>query len=986
MFCFWTDVGVGHESRDKVDYSIHIWSPRAALLLLDLNVEGKSKSTVKFVRIRMPITPSSTSSPNNSSFASSPSTALQCQRCTTIYMASQYDFSAQEPQAEGRGHRTVHHTEHLGPYQEALAKANARWEARAKRLVIDRDESRSSNPTAENMSNVSSPPQLPNSAGFPGMAGPTEDTTQYTGYWNPLSTGMATNMFSTLPNTGNSSLSLFDNNLFAFGDNPAGQASQFQYSPFFPEPPIPQFTQASSGSGSQASASEHDADADVDEEFPQHISSPTITATQVPTAIPHRTTALVHRHTSHGHPPPSTPTPRRTLSGRPWYTVFQELKARISQMRGRVKTKARELVKKHYSFESTSEDNVNVINRNRVLATKLKTDSAFVYMDPDNRNVPYTLYRHAIIAEIISMVWFADKASDGAQYPDMFSDHCGIPLVLIALCLAATTETIRCELLNNARWLGVLLAYIRLPRPLLTYAATIPTRTICDTILQQCKVIVDEKTGQTCRYFRWQPGAWPPTGEQSSAASDLADSSDMEIIEPTQKTGAAQGCLYTGCTSSRIHCKCARRLCKKHCLAAGGCPLHQEQQQYQAKLSNAAARKEYIRRSSQHVEIGVWLKNDTEPNFFDLQDGFDWPYFQLDRAMLIKLGFDVNTSPEPFSFKIYSRTRSVWSTVFCDHNIVLSGDDHLFLKALDVTHPLDFDNHRTITVQSGTTDNIRQNLPAQRADVRKKLRGVRAWSVSSSESSANASSAESIAPHDSVVASGPSHSHKCELSNRSQPHIGTNKKVRRRSNPGADTVKAEEIHTNIDLTCDEPAPPIFALGSSSAGSSSSRPITIDDSDQEQSSHPPSPTLPHLSRVRASSYRLKTRCTSWPRDYFAVDVLDGFAYCDSAKERGETVARAFEDHFKIKWNKSTYYEHRKRWDAAPQALRDALVLAGRTNNGRWSVLISSQKRKRGKAAQKHPARRSLSQVDEDEEEGDDDDDSTGVSVGGINYFA
>ncbi|KAH9928595.1 hypothetical protein B0H21DRAFT_826308 [Amylocystis lapponica] len=511
--------------------------------------------------------------------------------------------------------------------EAALAKANARREARAKRQVTDRDESQSSIPTTENVSNDTSPPQLPNSAGFPGMAGPLEDTTQYTGYgWNPLSMGMGTNTFSTLPN--DSSLSLFDNNLFAFGDNPAGQASQFLYTPFFPEPPIPQqFTQASSGSGSQAS--EHDADADVDEEFPQHISSPTITATQVPTAIPRRTAsaALVHRHTSHGHPPP-TPTPRRTLSGRPlaerwqvllhwqfkqvqeitgvqvlratpslsrrgdasdseydssdndsagfkrqkkskedgkrvsdlrpirqkivkkayghfracistvnpypsttqsdefaltaFLTSYDEiaehlvtmqdeddvptdgeislLKARISQMRGRVKTKARELVKKHYSFESTSEDNIDAINRNRALATKLKTDwHSFTRSDPDNRNVPYTLYRHAIIAEIINMVWFADKASDGAQYPDMFSDHSGIPLVLIALCLAAiecaidewqhgvqrsitfrsdayidvfqghltkleawerytmtisfskTTETICCELLNNAR-------------------------------------------------------------------------------------------------------------------------------------------------------------------------------------------------------------------------------------------------------------------------------------------------------------------------------------------------------------------------------------------------------------------------------------------------------------------------------------------------------------------------------------------------------
>ncbi|KAH9835604.1 uncharacterized protein C8Q71DRAFT_724251 [Rhodofomes roseus] len=80
---------------------------------------------------------------------------------------------------------------------------------------------------------------------------------------------------------------------------------------------------------------------------------------------------------------------------------------------------------------------------------------------------------------------------------------------------------------------------------------------------------------------------------------------------------------------------------------------------------------------------------------------------------------------------------------------------------------------------------------------------------------------------------------------------------------------------------------------------------------------------------------------WPRDYYATDIVDGFEAIDAAvATRTNTVAGAFEAHFKIKYAHGTYYEHRKRWNNAPPDVKNKLLKAGRTGLGLWSTFMNA----------------------------------------------
>lgn len=81
--------------------------------------------------------------------------------------------------------------------------------------------------------------------------------------------------------------------------------------------------------------------------------------------------------------------------------------------------------------------------------------------------------------------------------------------------------------------------------------------------------------------------------------------------------------------------------------------------------------------------------------------------------------------------------------------------------------------------------------------------------------------------------------------------------------------------------------------------------------------------------------------TWPRDYYAVDIVEGFEAIDvSVAGKQCTRAAAFKLHFGIKWEHGTYYEHHQRWnDASPEARSKALK-AGQTVQGLWSTFMNA----------------------------------------------
>ncbi|GLB45389.1 hypothetical protein LshimejAT787_2200520 [Lyophyllum shimeji] len=110
------------------------------------------------------------------------------------------------------------------------------------------------------------------------------------------------------------------------------------------------------------------------------------------------------------------------------------IKARLHNFRGSVRDKARELVVPQYGFLHGGE--VASINHNRQLVEELLHHNSFIYRDPSNRAERESIFRNAIIRNVIHQVWFGDKGKSLALlYPDSFVDV--IPLETIAFVITA---------------------------------------------------------------------------------------------------------------------------------------------------------------------------------------------------------------------------------------------------------------------------------------------------------------------------------------------------------------------------------------------------------------------------------------------------------------------------------------------------------------------------------------------------------------------
>ena len=94
--------------------------------------------------------------------------------------------------------------------------------------------------------------------------------------------------------------------------------------------------------------------------------------------------------------------------------------------------------------------------------------------------------------------------------------------------------------------------------------------------------------------------------------------------------------------------------------------------------------------------------------------------------------------------------------------------------------------------------------------------------------------------------------------------------------------------------------------------------------------------------------------TWPADFYAVDIISCYTDCDHSRTSAQEVFRNyFPD---VPFRRSTFYEHRQRWKAAPQAMRDDAIAKGRTASGLWSVFMRKNpaKHAKTKAANKHLA--------------------------------
>ncbi|KAF8120118.1 hypothetical protein EV363DRAFT_1192076 [Boletus edulis] len=120
---------------------------------------------------------------------------------------------------------------------------------------------------------------------------------------------------------------------------------------------------------------------------------------------------------------------------------LDQVKARVPQLRGQVKTLACEKVKSAYGFMDPQESGdggprgqVNVVEANRTLVEALKHKSTFAYLDPRDRSIPNSMYRNPLILKLIKTVWFCDVHADGVRFTRYFSPF---PVQVVAFVLTA---------------------------------------------------------------------------------------------------------------------------------------------------------------------------------------------------------------------------------------------------------------------------------------------------------------------------------------------------------------------------------------------------------------------------------------------------------------------------------------------------------------------------------------------------------------------
>jgi hypothetical protein len=80
---------------------------------------------------------------------------------------------------------------------------------------------------------------------------------------------------------------------------------------------------------------------------------------------------------------------------------------------------------------------------------------------------------------------------------------------------------------------------------------------------------------------------------------------------------------------------------------------------------------------------------------------------------------------------------------------------------------------------------------------------------------------------------------------------------------------------------------------------------------------------------------------WPTDFFAIDVAACFDEVEDTGRSAEATSSVFERRFGqwASYKKSTFYEHRQRWETVLLENKQVLLSAGRTEAGCWINVMS-----------------------------------------------
>lgn len=592
-------------------------------------------------------------------------------------------------------------------------------------------------------------------------------------------------------------------------------------------------------------------------------------------------------------------------------------------------------------------------------------------------------------------------------------------------------------------------------------------------LLAKC-LHTDPSTGVKCNFFRWLAGSRTPSLSPRLASTSQLPAVDQHggpvlLTSISDAAGAPpasqkQSCATMGCSSTRIRKGCGRRMCKAHCLEAGGCadPAHKALQSTTAPytvavpppptpifpahmnpigvprstsagfiepnpppgpLTGAAssscvprnarteptfsshmtelytaqmAREEQLREDRRQAEairleskrkvqqtafVYAWMEDGVAPVLFEVQEGFVWPHFILNEAVLDSAGFvDISVNTR---FNIFRFNLNHWTWVKLNHVVELKDAPRIFIKATHVQRCQDFELFLSTTSLSAASPNIRTNLARERAYVKRK---TTEYELSQGSKLPFVKNTHNLSPNG--VVSTPKRPRYQRHEESPTPTLTTYRppapppKFIGNFAPGATRVVKKsaaarrrelmdsyDSDSGLELTDLELAMP-FVTHSSATSSihvNSAAPLStcrINPSASSSASHMNSAASSanslSTSRINSTTSHVDSSAPSsivsvvpflipnkriskkprWPADFFAASIANFFDEVeDSASDT--QVCSLFEYHFGrwVDYKRSTYYDHRQRWQEATLEAKQAVLSAGQTEAGCWLNFMS-----------------------------------------------
>jgi hypothetical protein len=368
----------------------------------------------------------------------------------------------------------------------------------------------------------------------------------------------------------------------------------------------------------------------------------------------------------------------------------------------------------------------------------------------------------------------------------------------------------------------------------------------------------------------------------------------------------------------------------------------QEQDLAEKRRKAEAERLDAIAKAKHRVVAYSWIHNSEEPTVFTFQGGFTWPHFVVTLEVLLDLDL-VSEEVDDISrlrILIYDFSLRSWSKFKLPYVVTLKEEQRcIFFKGVKVMECLNFDTHLKNSMTSNEPYNLHRDLRRERTYVRNQWRALKSMApvielTSSSEDEDSISKSRPLAvtvklERPLVV--------KVEPGSDIPPSSVLPKRKRL---PSSSTSEDSEDNLN-----DSPVSP--------TGYTASDAICIDDDEDERGGEDGSND--NTQAGTDDNYR-REPVSSWPADFFVVDIVAAFSACDKARRSDSGVGETFTNLFGLPFRRTTYYENRKRWDDAHQSLRDKSLAAGKTPEGQWSVFLKASRRAHThKSAKKHSRR-------------------------------